>query len=244
MWVNPVVAGAVGAWASSPASRGCDPRALAGRAALVRNVAAPGPGDSPAFWAIDLGAGRSLAVSRYALRADKSGEAPTAWILQGCAGDGRRAPEDAAEEDGDDEGEGRENSDGELEEEGGKRDDEKGHNVSPTSPASASGSAPPPAPAPLVPTCAAVSARSSAPPRWVTLCRVESDVSLRTSPGAAASWAVPPRAASRAFRSFRVVLPRQPPKDARGKTTTHLALSGLELYGALYVDEGEGGTVE
>lgn len=265
VWVNPVVAGAVGAWASSPASRGCDPRALAGRAALVRNVAAPGPGDSPAFWAIDLGAGRSLAVARYSLRADKSGEAPTAWVLQGCVGDGRRARADSRGEE-EEEGEDEEEEQGETEEAR-----EAGHDgvgarevgattgegplSSPSPPAPSSGSSPlPPPSAPLfgraAPATAAVSSVASfspaqAPqPRWVTLARVTSDASLRASPGAAGSWAVPPRAASRRFRSFRVVLPRDPPRDARGKAVTHLALSGLELYGALYVDGGEGGGVE
>lgn len=86
-WVNPVVAGYVDVKASSPVSRGTDPRGLLSGAFLRNNFAGPkidtSSGNVSSWWSIDLGQGHALHCDYYTLRHDASSNYLRSWALQG-----------------------------------------------------------------------------------------------------------------------------------------------------------------
>ena len=84
-WMNPAVLGLVKARASSPVSRGTDPKSLVGRSFARTNVAGPRRENDclVAWWEVDLGENNSLVCNYYTLRHDGSTEFLRNWVLQG-----------------------------------------------------------------------------------------------------------------------------------------------------------------
>jgi len=85
-WVNPAVAGLLKVRASSPTSRGTDPRALVSGNFLRTNFAGARReigGVLSSWWAIDLSEGHALECNYYTLRHDGSFDFLRSWSLQG-----------------------------------------------------------------------------------------------------------------------------------------------------------------